>query len=617
MMALAGIGLATLACQWFAWWVKLPAILFLLLVGLLAGPITGVLDPDALFGDLLFPVVSLSVAVILFEGALTLKFNQISGTEKVVRRLVSTGVLVTWVIIAIATRFIVELSWELSILFGALVVVTGPTVIVPMLRTVRPNRRISNILRWEGIVIDPVGALLAVLVFEFIIAYGDGSALAHTLFIFGKVISVGLILGVAVGHGFGLVLRHHALPEYLHNTAALALVCGAFALSDIIEPESGLLTVTVMGLWLANMPRVEVEEILNFKESLSVVLISALFIMLAARIDVETVKQLGWSGLGVFIVIQVIARPVKVLVATFGSTLTWPERILLGWIAPRGIVAAAVTALFALRLQDLGYAGAELLVPLTFSVIIGTVILQSTTAGALARYLGVAEPAPKGYLIIGANSVARALAEALNKHDIPVLLTSSNWSDIRLARMAGLKTFYGRAVSEHADRHLELVGMGQMLGLEPHEHMNALAAMRYGTEFGRNRVYQLITAEKNKSDRDNIATEHLGEILFGEDISFATLASLISKGATINATTLSESFGADAYEQSRSEESVPLFTISPNGNLRPITAHSKRKLEANWTILALNPASDPASDEDLVEEAKPLSEKVQLPADKN
>ncbi|MGB0865186.1 MAG: cation:proton antiporter [Granulosicoccaceae bacterium] len=598
MMALAGIGIATLACQWFAWWVKLPAILFLLLLGLLAGPVFGVLDPDALFGDLLFPIVSLSVAVILFEGALTLKFDQIKGLEKVVRRLVSTGVLVTWCVIAVATKLLVGLGWDLSILFGALVVVTGPTVIVPMLRTVRPNARISNILRWEGIVIDPVGALLAVLVFEFIIAFGDGHAISHTLFVFGKILAVGFVLGALIGHGFGLILRHHALPEYLHNTAALALVCGAFAVSDAIEPESGLLTVTVMGIWLANMPRVEVEEILNFKESLSVVLISALFILLAARIDVETVKQLGWAGLGVFLVIQLVARPLKVLVSTAGSDLTWPERFMLGWIAPRGIVAAAVTALFALRLQEMGYPGAELLVPLTFSVIIGTVVLQSTTSGAIARYLGVAEPEPKGYLIIGANMVARTLAEALQQQQVPVLLTSSHWGDIKAARMAGLPTFYGRAVSEHADHHLELVGMGQMLGLEPHSHMNALAALRYGPEFGRNRIYQLASKDNSKgADRDDVSREHLGHMLFGEDINYGSLASLIAKGATVGATTLSENFDLEAYEQSRPSQSTPLFSISPKGHLRPITTDSKTVTEPGWTILALNPveASEPGA----------------------
>lgn len=193
LLILAGIGILSILCQWFAWWVKLPAILFLLLAGLLAGPALGWLDPDVLFGQLLFPIVSLSVAVILFEGSLTLKFSEINGLETIVRRMVSIGMLSTWVVTTLAARELLNFSWELSLLFGAVTVVTGPTVIVPMLRTVRPARHVPNILRWEGSVIDPLGALLAVLVFEFIISGGIAEhALSHTLLSFGKIIGVGL-----------------------------------------------------------------------------------------------------------------------------------------------------------------------------------------------------------------------------------------------------------------------------------------------------------------------------------------------------------------------------------------------------------------------------------------
>lgn len=596
MLTLAGIGIATIACQWFAWWVKLPAILFLLLSGLLAGPVLGVLDPDALFGDLLFPIVSLSVAIILFEGALTLKLDQIIGLQRVVRRLVSTGLLVTWVVTSIACHLFVGLDWALSILFGALVVVTGPTVIVPMLRTVRPNQRISNILRWEGIVIDPLGALLAVLVFEFIVAGSTGHPIGHTLLTFGKVLVVGIVLGALFGHGFGLILRHHALPEYLHNTAALALVCGSYTLSDIIAAESGLLTVTVMGVWLANMPRVDVDDILDFKESLSVVLISALFILLAARIDVDTVRQLGWAGLGVFLSIQLVARPLKVLVSTIGSDLLWSERAILAWIAPRGIVAAAVTALFALRLQSNGFAQAELLVPLTFSVIIGTVVLQSMTAGWLARRLGVAEPEPRGYLIVGANRVARTIATTLHKLDIPVVLASANWGDIREARMAGLRTFYGRAVSQHADRHLELLGLGHLLALEPHSHLNELAAMRYGPEFGRTNIYQLTVGKDGDQQKHHRDQAQLGNTLFSDEADYGTIARLISKDAGITATTLTEQFDGEAFRASLDQDSLVLFQISPGGTLTPITTGSPPRMDAGWTLLALRTRRAEATD---------------------
>jgi NhaP-type Na+/H+ or K+/H+ antiporter len=242
VVALAAIGIAGIACQWLAWRVQLLAILFLLLAGILAGPQFGWLDPDALFGDLLFPIVSLAVAVILFEGSLTLRLEDIRGLETVVRRLVSTGLLTTWAITAVATWALMGFGWELALLFGAVVVVTGPTVIVPMLRTVRPNARIAEVLRWEGIVIDPIGALLAVLVYEFLVARGDGNALGHTLATFGLILGAGLAAGVAAGQALGWLLRGHWLPDYLRSVTTLVVVCAVFAVDD-----RGRLTFAVAG----------------------------------------------------------------------------------------------------------------------------------------------------------------------------------------------------------------------------------------------------------------------------------------------------------------------------------------------------------------------------------
>ncbi len=326
---------------------------------------------------------------------------------------------------ALAAYRLLSFSPELALLFGAFIVVTGPTVIVPLLRTVRPTAHVANILRWEGIVIDPIGALLAVLVFEFIISGQGGEAFGHTLASFARIIGVGVVFGVLSGQFLGLALRNHWLPEFLHNVATLALVFAVFALSNVVEAEAGLLTVTVMGIRLANMRAVSIEHILDFKESLSVVLISALFIILAARIDFAQLQALGWGALGVLAVIQFVARPVKIALARWGSSLRWQERALLAWIGPRGIVAAAVAALFSMKLQAAGYAEAELLVPLTFMVIIGTVVLQSATAGLLARALGVAGPEPRGFLIVGANPLARMIAQALLKRGYNSVLCDS------------------------------------------------------------------------------------------------------------------------------------------------------------------------------------------------
>ncbi|MFT5133719.1 MAG: NhaP-type Na+/H+ or K+/H+ antiporter [Gammaproteobacteria bacterium] len=384
LISLATIGILGIACQWLAWYVHLPSIMFLLVCGLIIGPITGILNPDELFGELLFPLVSLSVAVILFEGSLTLKIDEIKELRSVVRNLISIGALITWLIIAIATHFLLNFELQLAFLFGAVVVVTGPTVIIPMLRTVRPNAKISNILRWEGIVIDPLGALLSVLVFDFIISSQRENALSSILLIFGNIILIGTVIGALSALALGFVLKRHLIPEYLRNVLALTLVFGVYALADIVEHESGLLAVTVMGMTLANMKGVDIDDILDFKESLSVLLISGLFIVLAARIDIFQLLAIGIPALLVLATVMFIARPVAVFISTIGSDLNFKERLMISWIGPRGIVCAAVAALFAIRLEEAGYDEARLFVPLAFLIIIGTVLIQSVSAKYLA-----------------------------------------------------------------------------------------------------------------------------------------------------------------------------------------------------------------------------------------
>lgn len=589
LLSLAAIGILSLACQWIAWWVKLPAILFLLLAGIVVGPVAGWINPDVLFADLLFPLVSLAVAVILFEGSLTLRFSEIKGLEKVVRRLVSTGLMVTWAVTTTATYVLLDISFQLALLFGALTVVTGPTVIVPMLRTVRPTAHLSNILRWEGIVIDPIGALLTVLVYEFIIAGSGSDALGHTFLLFIQQILSGLVLGALSGYVLGIILRRHWLPEYLRNMATLMLVLGVFTLSDYTREESGLLAVTVMGIWLANMRNVDVKDILDFKETLSIVLISGLFIILAARLNFDEVTQLGWGALGVFLVIQFIARPLKVMVSTWGTSLTWRERGLLSWIAPRGIVAAAIAALFAMQLQRQGMEQAVLLVPLTFIVIIGTVALQSATARLLAVWLGVAEPEPKGFLIVGANPLARAIAVVLQKHEFRVLLADSSWNNIRAAMMENIPAYYGNVVSEHADRRLDLVGIGQLLTLSSVQQENALAAMRYRTEFGVGNIYNLQVATESEGDKKT-GKPRVGQVAFGEDVSFTQLTKMLSDGAEIRSTPLTDEFGYDEYYK-KYYRAVALFAINPRGKLSVYTAESDLKPTAGWTIISLIPQS--------------------------
>ncbi|WP_223786836.1 cation:proton antiporter [Marinicella meishanensis] len=591
MLALAIIGILGSLAQWAAWWLKLPSILLLLLLGIVLGkPVTGLIDPDLIFGDLLFPMVSLAVAVILFEGALTLNFSQIRGLESVVRRMVSVGMLITWLVIAVATRYLLDLSWQLSLLFGSLVVVTGPTVIVPMLRILKLNKKVANVLRWEGIVIDPLGALLAVLVFNFIISTQGGAAgLLEVLLDFGWILLIGCVLGGVAGALLGLILRRHWLPEYLHNVFTLTLVFAVFAFSDFLAHESGLLTVTVMGMWLANSKNTPIEDILNFKESLTVLLISGLFIILAARLDWDAFMQIGWLSIFLFLVVQFVARPLKVFISTWGSELDLKEKIILSWIAPRGIVAAAVSALFALKLEQQGYADAPLLVSLTFMVIIGTVVFQSATAGILANKLGVSSSEAKGILMVGSNPVAIAIAQALNSHGFECMVSDSHWRYIREARMKDIKTYYGNVVSEHADQHLDLIGVGKLLAVSMNQDLNLLAATRYKNEFGRAHIYVLKGEDKGKGEKHSVAQEGLARHLFGKEVTYAKLASWLGQGAQIKTTLLTEEFTVTDYLAKHGKQVIPMFAVSPGGKTLKVFTHSEisDQVAAGWKVIGL------------------------------
>ena len=588
LLLITGIGVLGIICQMLAWWARLPAITFLLITGILFGPVSGLLEPDKIFGELLFPLVSLSVAIILFEGSMTLKLEDIRGLGSVVRNLITLGAGITWAVTATATHLLLGFPVDLSCLFGAVVIVTGPTVIIPMLRTVRPDAKIANVLKWEGITIDPLGALLAVLVFEFIISRQSGHALNNILYSFSLLVITGLVIGSLSAQVFGLILRRDIVPEYLRNIFALVTVCSVFTLSDLIAHESGLLSVTIMGIVLANMKNTNIEDILDFKESLSVLLISTLFIVLAARIQISDLKLLGWNSLAVLAILMLVARPLGVFVSTLGSDLKFNERLMIAWIGPRGIVAAAVASLFALRLENVGSVDAALLVPLTFSIIIGTVIIQSTTAKPLAGLLNVREPPPTGVLIIGAGNVARAIGKSILDQGFKVVLTDSNWENISLARMDGLNTYYGNPVSEHAERNLDLVGLGKMLAMSGRSNLDSLASLKFRADFGEKSVYQLkSTAEKHADDKHAVSTKHKGYQLFGENITHGTVASWLRNGAEIRTTQLSEEFDFDAYKHKYSGNIIPLYSVDNKNRLQFIVVDGTVKPEPGWSLTSL------------------------------
>ncbi len=569
-LSLAGIALISLLAQWLAWSVRVPAILFLLLSGLLLGPVTGLLDPDQLLGDLLFPLVSLSVAIILFEGALTLHLTELKGIGKVVRNLCSTGMVTSFAVIGAASYFLLGLDWRVAMVLGAVLVVTGPTVIAPMLNVIRPVREVDKILRWEGIVIDPIGALFAVLVFEAVRLGSQGDLVGHTLLALAKTVGVGSLIGVGAGWLTTLLIRKDWLPVSLHKFGVLALVLVTFTLSDWLSHESGLLAVTVFGIWLANQEGLDLEEVLAFKEDLAVILISSLFILLAARLDLAQLWQLGPMVLALLCVVQFVARPLCILVSTRGSDLPWRARALLAWIAPRGIVAAAVSASFAISMHEAGIQDADKLVPLVFAVIIFTVVLQSLTATPLARLLDMRQSAPNVWLLIGANSVARAIGKALADQGIPVQLSDPAWEHCKLARMSGLPCYFGNPQSEHAERHLPLTSISTVLALSPSRHNNALGVLHFAHLYGEEKVHSLRSSEQHGKANRESATFRASQNLFGADINFARLSGLLSRGGQIKATRLSDTFDWDQYQEAN-PGAIPLFVLDPKARPRVVT----------------------------------------------
>ena len=584
---LCGIVVVGFACQWGAWRLRLPSILFLLVAGILAGPVLGWLDSAALLGDLLTPVVSIAVAIILFEGSLTLRLPEIRGHGSVVRNLVSIGVLITWVCGTLAAYLILGIDLYLAALFGAIVTVSGPTVVMPLLRSVRPSKTVSSVLRWESILIDPLGAILALLVFDVIVTIQADADLLHVARVLAMIVLAGAFLGIAGGHLLGLAIRHRVLPDLLREFAALAAVLAVFAAAESLQRESGLLAVTLMGIWLGNMRDVELEDVLTFKETVTLLLISSLFIILAAQLDLSELLALGSGAIVVLAVLQFVAGPLRVFFSAAGSALTWRERLFVGWVFPRGIVAAAISSLFALRLTEIGYPDAHLLVPLVFSIIIGTVIVQSATARSAARLLKVAAPEPTGILIVGSNPVARFFAKALQDAGKTVLVADSHWASVREARMMGLPVFYGSPVSSYAEDNLDLGEIGTLLATSRRPGLNELACTRFANDFGRDHVFVVSNDRETSHEKHKVSGATAGRLLFDGEHTIDTLLARVKTGATTKTTELSDEYDFSRYSAEHSGRLV-VFAIDAEDNIRFPVPDEKFEPVSGWQIVAID-----------------------------
>lgn len=612
---IAGLFVLATLCQWLAWRTHLPAILYLIITGFLIGPVIGVFDPDALFGDLLFPITTLGVAIILFEGSLTLRVREVQQFSRVIWRLCSVGVLVTWVGMATAAKFFTSLGWGESFVFGAMVSVTGPTVISPMLRSMQPSTRISNILRWEGIIVDPIGAMLGLMVLVFLEGH---SLFQNAVFEIIKAFGIGTLIGLLGGYLIGAIIRFHWVPEYMLNLTTLAFVLAAFTLSNYFVHESGLIAVTVMGIFLANQRDVVVEHILHFKEHLSIMIISMLFLVLSARIELDAVLSVLPGGLLVLAVALFVVRPLAVWISGIGTTINAREKLLLSWVAPRGIVAAAISAVFAERLVAHGYESASALVPLTFMIIIGTVVIQSFTAKNVAMRLGLSDAQSQGVLIVGINRVSTAIAEALIKQGIKVLMTDSSWSSVRDARMRQIPVYHGNPLSESAEFDLDLSGLRNLMSITPNPEYNTLISTHFKPVFEPHHIYTIFTGSNDEKDNEKMSKKHSYQRIFEGEPSWSKISSLLSTGWEIRATGLSESYTVEDHRNSVDNRAILLGGITPKKKLRLATGQNKLELDEGWTALFLMPPKDTEKRNEQKKEArKQRVEKVERATEKS
>ncbi|MGD7651762.1 MAG: cation:proton antiporter [Verrucomicrobiales bacterium] len=589
--------------QWLAWRFKLPSILLLLGFGFSFGQITGVRIDDYLAsGDghtsPLLSVVGVFVAIILFEGGLTLKFRELKESGLPILRLCTLAVVISFALTTVFMTLCLGYDLRIAALIGAILTVTGPTVIAPLLRHVNPTRKMASIVKWEGIVVDPIGAILGVLVFKVAMAGSMEAAWPELLRSIAVMIAVGVVGAFLLAKGVEWLLKRHLVPDYLQPVFLLVLVAVAFTLSNLIENEAGLLTVTVLGIALANQRTVSVGHILEFKENLRTLIISTLFLILSGRIAPSDLNETLGKGLLLLAFLIVLGRPISVFVGLIGSKrTTMKERTFLAFMAPRGIVAAAVTSVFALEFEEAALHGrfgpkfsgmvaaqSEELVALVFLVIVGTVLVYGLTATPLARRLGLASASKNGILFAGADEWARLAAKALHDEGHQVMLLDMNYANVSAARMLGLEAHRANVLSEFAEEELDFNGLGHFIAGTANDEVNSIAAMRFRHQFGRAGVWQIAAGDRDEGHRKAATEEVRGQVCFLGEPTQKQLVERAEADPQVKKVRITKVFDWKQFQEANPDAFV-LFLEDGKG-VRPAPGHLE-KVGAETTVYVL------------------------------
>ncbi|KFE34431.1 cation:proton antiporter [Thioclava atlantica] len=586
VLAFGLVGVFGVGAQWLAWRLRMPAIVFMLVAGLIAGPATGLLDPARDFGDLLGPLIALAVAVILFEGGFSLDLHRLGDAKSGVARLVFIGAPLGWLLSTLALVWGAGLSWESATVFGGIMVVTGPTVIAPLLRTAKLARRPARLLQWEAIVNDPIGALAAVLAFEVVITARSNLPMGEAISHLALGILFAAAIGGLVGWGIARAFCRGLVPEFMKVPVLFATLLATFALTDSVLHESGLLAVTVMGLVIGNADLPSYEELRRFKEHATVLLVSGVFILLAANIQIDQIAALDWHAFVFVALVVLVARPLTVLISLIGSSLPRNERLLIALTGPRGVVLVAVAGLFGQRLAEAGVIDGVRIGPLAFVLVLITVIVHGFTLAPLARRLGLASVDKPGLLIVGGSRFTTALAEVLTRAEVPVLITDPNPAHLIRPRANGIKTFYGDILGEAAEDTVELMSYSTLLAATDNDAYNTLVATDLAPEFGRDKVWQL-PRQKDDRERHALPTQ-LGGRRFGDGRTLQGWEDRLAEGWRFRVTRITEEYGLPEWRAKR-PRAEPLMVVSPKGDLRFVTDPEALKVEPGGRIISLLP----------------------------
>ena len=601
-LVIAMIGVLGIGAQWLAWRTGLPAIVLMLAAGFLAGPVAGelgfrLLDPEAAFGNLLDPAIAIGVALILFEGGLSLDLRELRHSGGAVWRLATVGVLVGWALGALAASQIAGLAWPVAILFGGILIVTGPTVVIPLLRQANVQTRPNSILKWEGIVNDPTGALCAVIAYEYFRRLNetpDATLMQVVPPLIIAAILAGLI-GYAAARLIAYLFPRGAIPEYLKVPVLFTAVIGVFVLTNKIEHEAGLVAVTVMGVTLANTGFNSLRSVHPFKENIAVLLVSGIFILLSASLQwsdlgyLDPRQEAGLRFLLFLLALLFLVRPLTVLISLLGSSVPWNERLFVAWIAPRGIVLVAISGLFALRLNEIGYSDGQVLTALSFAVVVTTVIAHGFSIHWVAKLLKVKVDMRPGVLIVGATPWTIALAKELQALKAPIMIVDPSWQSLAAARREGMPFYHGEILNEATEHNLDLTPYQFLVAATDNEAYNTLVCNEFAHEIGRDKVYQLGESADGDDDKHALPLSLRGRALFESGFGVTDVADRQREGWVFRKTRLSEEFDFEAARERLPDSANMLLLVRETGTLRFFTHAAKPEPRAGDTILSFTP----------------------------